>query len=79
MPRTDFPTEQVRANLQINGVRTTFSLEVAVWAALRTMCADNELSLDGMIERIVARAEPGASMASAVRTSVLEHFMEKSR
>jgi predicted DNA-binding ribbon-helix-helix protein len=71
------PTDQIRLNLEINKRRTSFALEMGVWEALRTMCRDLEKSMDEACEDIVADAEPGVSMASAIRTAVLQHFMEK--
>ena len=56
---------------------TSFALEVGVWDALRTMCRDRETSMDEACEDIIASAEPGTSMASAIRTAVLEHFMAR--
>lgn len=75
MARPSGPTDQVRLNMEIANRRTSFALEVAVWDALRTMCRDLQKSMDEVCEDIVASAEPGVSMASAIRTAVLMHFM----
>ena len=77
MARFNDPTDQVRLNMEIANRRTSFALEAAVWDALRTMCRDLEKSMDETCEDIVNNAEPGVSMASAIRTAVLEHFMTK--
>lgn len=75
MTRPEFPTRQIRMNMEIAQRRTSFSLEAGVWHALRTMCADHGKSMDELCEEIIAKAEPGTSMASAIRTAVLEHFL----
>jgi len=71
------PNEHVRMNMEIGGRRTSFSLEAGVWEALRTMCADRQQSMDAVCEDIISDAEPGTSMASAIRTAVLQHFMQR--
>jgi predicted DNA-binding ribbon-helix-helix protein len=77
MARPDIPTQQIRLNLEIARRRTSFSLEAGVWDALRTMCADHQKSMDELCEEIIAKAAPGTSMASAIRTAVLIHFMKR--
>jgi predicted DNA-binding ribbon-helix-helix protein len=72
------PTEQVRLNMELFGRRTSFALESGVWDALTEMCRERELSVDEVCEGVVEAAEPGVSMASAIRTAVLLHFMERS-
>jgi predicted DNA-binding ribbon-helix-helix protein len=68
------PTEQVRRNLEIANRRTSFALEVGVWDSLVEICRIEGVSVDELCENIVAKSE-GVSMASAIRTYVLEYFM----
>ena len=77
MARPENPTQAVRMNMEIDRRRTSFSLEAGVWDALRTMCADHQKSMDELCEEIVAKADPGTSMASAIRMAVLAHFMQR--
>jgi predicted DNA-binding ribbon-helix-helix protein len=77
MARPSALTEQIRLNMEIRERRTSFALEAGVWDALRTMCRDLEKSMDEVCEDIVTSAEPGTSMASAIRTAVLKHFMAR--
>ncbi len=77
MARPELATQQIRLNMEIGRRRTSFALEAGVWDALRTMCTDHQTSMDELCEEIIARAAPGTSMASAIRTAVLEHFMQR--
>jgi len=70
------PTVPARLNIEIKGRRTSFSLEAGVWDALTQMCRDREQSMDELCEEIVENAGEGVSMASAIRTAVLQHFMD---
>lgn len=71
------PTEQVRLNMELFGRRTSFALEAGVWNALTDMCREREQSVDEVCEAVVSNAEPGTSMASAIRIAVLQHFMDR--
>jgi predicted DNA-binding ribbon-helix-helix protein len=73
------PTKQIRSNMELFGRRTSFSLEAGVWNALTEMSRKHEQSIDEVCETIISNAEPGVSMASAIRISVLLHFMERSK
>jgi predicted DNA-binding ribbon-helix-helix protein len=68
------PTEQIRRNLEIAKRRTSFALEAGVWDALVDICRLEGVSVDDLCERIVAQSKD-VSMASAIRTYVLEYFM----
>lgn len=69
-------TTPIRLNMEIRGRRTSFSLEAGVWNALTQMCRDREQSMDELCEEIVESGDAGVSMASAIRTAVLKHFMD---
>lgn len=68
------PTEQVRRNLEIANRRTSFALEIGVWDSLVEICRLEGVSVDELCETIVAKSKD-VSMASAIRTYVLEYFM----
>lgn len=76
MTRQARPTSLVRLNMDINERRTSFALEAGIWDALTVMSRDKQQSLDETCEAIISRAANGVSMASAIRTAVLAHFME---
>jgi predicted DNA-binding ribbon-helix-helix protein len=69
------PTEQIRRNLEIANRRTSFALEAGVWDALVDICRLEGVSVDELCERIVAGSKD-VSMASAIRTYVIEYFMK---
>jgi predicted DNA-binding ribbon-helix-helix protein len=71
------PTKQIRLNMELFGRRTSFALEAGVWNALTDMCREREQSVDEVCEGVVSNAEPGVSMASAIRMAVLQHFMDR--
>lgn len=69
-------SEQSRRNMEIANRRTSFALEVGVWDSLIDICRLEGVSIDELCETIVSDA-PDVSMASAIRTYVLEYFMAK--
>lgn len=72
----DNPTAVVRINIIIDGRRTSMALERGILDSLTQMCRDRQTSLDELCEAI-AKSAPGTSMASRVRTAVVEHFMQR--
>ena len=67
-------TEQSRRNMEIANRRTSFALEVGVWDSLVEICRREGVSIDELCESVVSK-NPDTSMASAIRTYVLEYFM----
>ena len=72
----DASTRITRMNIIVEGRRTSLALELGIWESLTEMCRQQQQSLDETCEDIVRKAE-GISMASAIRTAVLEHFMAR--
>jgi predicted DNA-binding ribbon-helix-helix protein len=69
-------TRITRMNIIVEGRRTSLALEAGIWDSLTEMCRQQQKSLDETCEDIVREAD-GVSMASAIRTAVLKHFMAR--
>lgn len=64
-------------SLVIAGHRTSISLELAFWEALKTAAAEEGCSLAGLVARVDA-ARGKANLSSALRVFVLERALGKS-
>ena len=73
---TGSSTDVVRINISIGNRRTSMALERGILESLTQMCRDRQISLDELCESI-AKTKTGTSMASAIRTAVVEHFMRR--
>ena len=65
--------ERVRRNVTVSGRRTSVSLEVAMWEALRELCDRERLSAAELFTLVDERREE-ASLASALRIFALTYF-----
>ena len=70
------PTRPVKHSFTIAGHRTSISLEVAFWDALRSAAASEGLSLAELVGRI-DRQRGEAGLSSAVRVWILEHVRQR--
>jgi predicted DNA-binding ribbon-helix-helix protein len=69
-------TDVVRIKITIRNRRTSMALERGILNSLTQMCRDRQTSMDELCESI-ADSSTGGSLASAIRTAVLEHFMRR--
>ena len=65
--------ERVRRNVTVSGRRTSVSLEVAMWEALRELC-DRERLTAAELFTLVDLKRDDASLASALRIFALTYF-----
>ena len=65
--------ERVRRNVTVSGRRTSVSLEVAMWEALRELCEREQLSAAELFTLVDQKREE-ASLASALRIFALTYF-----
>lgn len=72
---TPAPIERpVKRSLTLRGHRTSVSLELSFWRALKRAAAAREMSVDAFVADIDARRSreaPDASLASALRVALL--------
>lgn len=70
-------TRSIR-NVEIAGHRTSFKLERPFWDAVDKCARQRGLSVNQLITHAVRHhREPEATMSSAVRMFVLEHFRDR--
>ena len=60
-----------KRSIAIYGKQTSFTLEQEFWDVLEVMCADEDLYLYQMIERI-AETRPYPNLSSSIRVRVLQ-------
>jgi len=65
--------ERLRRNVTVSGRRTSVSLEVAMWEALRELC-DRERLTAAELFTLVDQKREEASLASALRIFALTYF-----
>jgi len=65
--------ERVRRNVTVSGRRTSVSLEVAMWEALKELC-DRERLTAAELFTLVDQKRDEASLASALRIFALTYF-----
>ena len=65
--------ERVRRNVTVSGRRTSVSLEVAMWEALKELCDRERLSAAELFT-VVDQKREEASLASALRIFALTYF-----
>jgi predicted DNA-binding ribbon-helix-helix protein len=65
--------ERVRRNVTVSGRRTSVSLEVAMWEALRELCERERLT-PAELFTLVDQKRDEASLASALRIFALTYF-----
>ena len=65
--------ERLRRNVTVSGRRTSVSLEVAMWEALRELC-DREHLTAAELFTLVDQKREEASLASALRIFALTYF-----
>ena len=68
----------VKRSFTISGHRTSISLEQPFWVALKSIAADEGLSVAGLINRIDGERGKGG-LSSAVRVWILQHYREAAR
>ena len=74
--RQELLTKRVKRNITLDGVRTTLSLEVAVWDALADISRREQLDLDTLCQFIVSKPRSG-SRAAALRIFGLDYYMRR--
>jgi predicted DNA-binding ribbon-helix-helix protein len=62
-----------KRSITLDGHRTSLALEPAFWAALAEVAAARGVSVPTLVAEI-DRGRGGAGLASAIRTSLLEHY-----
>ena len=70
---TDRPTSEAtirKRSVAVAGHRTSVTLEVAFWIALKALAARRDLSLDALVTEIDAERE-GGNLSSSIRVYVL--------
>lgn len=65
--------ERLRRNVTVSGRRTSVSLEVAMWEALRELCDREQLTAAELFTLVDQKREE-ASLASALRIFALTYF-----
>ncbi len=71
---------EIKRSVTIAGHRTSISLEVEFWDALKSIAAEENVSLSQLVERIdSARSAAGrqAGLSSTIRVFVLNRFRGK--
>lgn len=69
----------IKRSLTLRGHRTSVSLEPVFWTALKRLAASEGRSVNDLAAEIDARrvaADPGASLASALRTLLLKAALD---
>ncbi len=69
-------TKRVKRNITLDGVRTTLSLETAVWDALTDISVREQLDLDTLCQCIVSKPRSG-SRAAALRVFGLDYYKRR--
>lgn len=73
-------TREIKRSVTIAGHRTSISLEIEFWDALKSIAAEDKVSLSQLVERIDrARSAAGrqAGLSSTIRVFVLDRFRSK--
>jgi predicted DNA-binding ribbon-helix-helix protein len=69
----DMKSAIIKRSIELNGHKTSVSLEDEFWSSLRTIAHQKNLSLPGLLQAIDVSRE-GANLSSAIRVYVLTHF-----
>jgi predicted DNA-binding ribbon-helix-helix protein len=75
VPRMSRP---VKRSFSIGGHRTSISLEAPFWEALKTVAAQEKLSLSSLIARVDAERED-SGLSSAIRVWLLDYYRNERR
>src|SRR3974377_1265362 len=67
----------VKHSINLDGSRTSISLEEVFWTALKDIAHERRETLKNLITRIDANRQSG-NLSSALRIFVLRHYMDQS-
>jgi predicted DNA-binding ribbon-helix-helix protein len=62
-----------KRSIEVNGHQTSLNLEIEFWDSLNKIAAEQNISVQDLIEQIKQGYEP-SNLTSAVRLFVLKHY-----
>lgn len=72
-PALDMKSAIIKRSVELNGHKTSVSLEDEFWASLRTIAHQQDVSMPTLLQTIDA-GRAGANLSSAIRVFVLTHY-----
>lgn len=72
-PGLDMKSAIVKRSVELNGHKTSVSLEDEFWTSLRAIAILQDVSMPALLQTIDAGRE-GANLSSAIRVYVLTHY-----
>ncbi len=75
-PALDMKSAIVKRSIELNGHKTSVSLEDEFWTSLRTIANQQDVSLPALLLTIDAERQ-GANLSSAIRVFVLSHYRKR--
>lgn len=72
-PVLDMKSAIIKRSIELNGHKTSVSLEDEFWMSLRTIASQKGISMPVLLQTIDASREE-ANLSSAIRVYVLTHF-----
>lgn len=75
-PTLDMKSAIIKRSVELNGHKTSVSLEDEFWTSLRTIANQQDISLPTLLQTIDA-GRLGANLSSAIRVFVLSHYRNR--
>lgn len=75
-PALDMKSAIIKRSIELNGHKTSVSLEDEFWTSLRSIANQQNVSLPAMLQTIDAGRE-GSNLSSAIRVFVLSHYRSR--
>ena len=72
-PALDMKSAIIKRSIELNGHKTSVSLEDEFWMSLRTIDNQQDISMPSLLQTIDSSRE-GANLSSAIRVYVLSHY-----
>lgn len=72
-PALDMKSAIIKRSVELNGHKTSVSLEDEFWTSLRTIAQEQDVSMPALLQTIDAGRE-GSNLSSAIRVFVLTHY-----